>query len=124
MAEQKDSAPNKDAHVYSIVRASRCHNCDRKLEPTAIVKLISKEEDREVLCDKCSGFETLEFLPGGNAKITQLAKKASSRFFVVLKWSELWKTYERQGLLVESSAIDEAESVAGATARGRKKLTD
>lgn len=109
-------------NLYALTRASRCHNCDQRLETGAIVQLVHKEDDREVLCEKCAGLGAMEFLPSGNAKITTIAKKKSTKTFVVLRWSELWKTYERQGIVVDTSAIDEAESATGIRAKGRKKL--
>lgn len=80
------------------------------------MQLANKSEDeREVFCRKCAGLEEMEVLRSGNAQITRLAKKYSSRHFVVLKWSELWKTYERQGLLVETDALKQAREEAGGT---------
>ncbi len=101
--------PAKEAPVYSLIRASRCYNCDAKLEPGNIVKFSPGKDEREVICRTCAKLTDLEFLKSGNAKITQLAKKYSERIVVVMQWSELWKTYERIGLLVESAAIDRIE---------------
>ncbi len=103
----------KDNVVYQLVRQSRCHNCDTRLDKGAIAKLISASSDqdeRQVLCQKCAHLDTLEFLPTGNTKFTQLAKKLSKQHYIVMRWSELWKTYVRQGLLLETAAIDQAEA--------------
>jgi hypothetical protein len=95
--------------VYSLSRASRCHGCDKKLQPGEIVKLQKSEEDREALCRTCSKLDDYELIVKGNAKITRLASKYSKVSFVVMKWSEVWKTYERLGILAEPAAVDQAE---------------
>src|SRR5579883_737746 len=95
---------DKDA-VFALSRPSRCFGCDSKLLVDDIVRLEEKPDEKEVYCLKCSGLEDFEVLKAGNAQITRLAKKHSSRHFVILKWSELWKTYERFGLLVERQAL-------------------
>ncbi len=109
MSEQAKKAA-KEPPVYSLIRASRCFNCDGKQEPGSIVKFAPGKDEREVHCRKCSKLDDMEFLKSGNAKVTQLAKKYSQRVIVVMQWSELWKTYERIGLLVESAAIDRIET--------------
>ena len=110
------------ANVYSLSRSSRCHNCDRKLEPGDIVKLENKEEEREALCRKCAGLETLETLLAGNAKITRLAKKYAKNLYVILKWSDMWKCYERIGILVDVAAVDQAEAESGVKLVNREKI--
>lgn len=113
--------PRQAPPVYLLTRASRCYNCDAKLEPKSIVQLKQGEDEREVLCRKCAGLDALEFLRSGNTKVTQLAKKYSGRTFVVMQWSELWKCYERQGLLLESQAIDRAENELSVKANTRER---
>ncbi|MBX9951279.1 MAG: hypothetical protein K2Y39_19075 [Candidatus Obscuribacterales bacterium] len=106
---EKAKKPAKETPVYSLVRASRCYNCDAKQEPGSIVKFEPGKDEREIRCRKCASLEEMEFLRSGNAKVTQMAKKYSQRVVLVMQWSELWKTYERIGLLVESQAIDRIE---------------
>src|SRR5581483_8057781 len=96
----------KQQVVYRLVRAARCYNCDAKLEPAALAKLLHGDEEKELYCISCAGLGALEFLPSKNARLTNLAKKYSTQSFVVMQWSALWKTYERQGLLVEPDAIE------------------
>jgi hypothetical protein len=100
--------PKKDPVVYELSKASRCYNCDSKLAVGDIVKLKGNDEEREVLCKRCAGLEDLEKLPSGNAVLTRLASKYSSVRFVVMRWSELWKCYERQGVLLERPALERA----------------
>jgi len=108
--------------VYSLSRNSRCSGCDKKLEPGAIVKLTKAEEDREALCRTCSKLDELELITKGNAKITRLAAKYSKVSFVVMKWSEVWKTYERLGILAEPAAVTKAEEEAQIKLPQREKL--
>jgi hypothetical protein len=112
-SESSSRTSKKVPPVYRIVSRSRCYECDACLEPGSIVLLRRAQDEKEVLCVACAHLDNLEFLPGNNAKATQLAKKNSARTFVVMQWSALWKCYERQGLLVEASALDLAESALG-----------
>lgn len=121
MAETPKKAAKEPA-VYSLVRASRCFSCDTKQEPGMIVKLEPGQDEREVRCRKCAQLDQLEFLKSGNAKVTQMAKKYSQRVIVVMQWSELWKTYERVGLLVEPAAIDRIEQELKIKFEYREKL--
>ena len=51
----------------------------------------------------------LVFLPSGNTALTRRARKASTLSAVVVRWSRARKRYERQGVLVESPALELAE---------------
>jgi hypothetical protein len=92
--------------VYSLSRASRCYACDAKLPPGALIKLRDDKDEREVLCQKCAGLADYQVLPAGNAKLTRKASNYAEHCFAIMKWSELWKCYERQGLLVEKSVLE------------------
>jgi hypothetical protein len=95
--------------AYLLSRSARCYECDRKLEKGEIAKLIHDSEERELFCAKCAHLDSLELLAKGDAKLTRLASKYSKTKYSLLKWSELWKTYERQGLLLEPEAIAKAK---------------
>jgi len=95
--------------AYLLSRKARCHNCDRQLVINEIVKLKHDSEERELLCAKCAGLDNLTVLKKGNAKLTRLASKYSTVKYTLLKWSELWKAYERQGLLLEPEALKKAQ---------------
>jgi hypothetical protein len=99
----------KPPNVYSLSTQSRCYACDSKLPPGAIVKLQNSKDEREVLCQNCAGLNNFIQLPAGNAKLSRLAPKYSPTYYVILKWSQLWKCYERQGLLIEKSALARLE---------------
>jgi len=59
---------------------------------------------------QCCEFDDLVFLSAGNAKLTRRAKQYSQKYAVVVKFSRARKRYERQGLLVEEKALQQAES--------------
>lgn len=96
--------------AYLLSRDSRCYECDKKLLAGEVAKLIHDSEERELFCAKCSQLDKLEVLNKGNAKLTRLASKYSQVKYTLLKWSPLWKAYERQGLLLEPEAIAKAKS--------------
>lgn len=100
--------------VFALSRPSRCHGCDSRLEKGEIVKLTHKEDEKEAFCRNCASLQDYELVPSGNARLTRLAKKYSGTFYVVMRWSELWKCYERQGLLAPIEAVARArlEAVA------------
>jgi hypothetical protein len=99
----------KDPVVYALSRPSRCYGCDKRMIVDEIVKLDEKEDEKEVYCCNCAGLADLTLLASGNATVTRLAKKYSQIRFVVVKWSDTWKCYERQGLLVEKQALERAQ---------------
>ena len=100
----------KPETLYALSKPSRCYGCDQKQELDAIVNLKKKANETEVYCLDCSDLSAYGFLGKGNAKLTRLSKKYSANHFVIVKWSQLWKTYERQGILVETSALEKARS--------------
>ena len=61
------------------------------------------------LCMDCVDFNHLVFLPSGDAALTRRAKKASGLSAVVVRFSRARKRYERQGILVEPEALEQAE---------------
>jgi hypothetical protein len=78
------------------------------------------------LCMRCADLDHLVFLPAGDAALTRRAKKASGLSAVVVRFSRARKRYERQGLLVEETALERAEEqcLADADARARRGLRD
>ncbi len=83
-------------------------------------------DDKGPLCLTCSDLDHLVFLPSGDAALTRRAKKASTLSAVVVRWSRSRKRYERQGLLVEEEALDQAEQqcLADEDARMRRRERD
>jgi hypothetical protein len=80
-------------------------------------------DDRGPLCMSCADLEHLVFLPAGDAALTRRARSHSRLSAVVVRFTRARKRYERQGLLVEESALDraEAECLADADARARRR---
>jgi hypothetical protein len=105
-----ESAKKSKNIVYAITRASRCYGCDTRLNVGDIIKMRNKDDDREVLCRTCAGLSDFELLPKGDAKLSRLASKYSSTTFTVMQWSELWKCYERVGILVTPDALLKAKN--------------
>lgn len=112
MTEEPAKQSGKSQVVYLLTSSSRCHACDRKLEPGEIVKLEDAKDDREALCKQCAKLDRLKFVPKGNARVTKMATSFSKTKFVVMQWSHVWKCYERQGVLVEEEALAKAEREA------------
>lgn len=111
----------EDIVVFSIVRESKCADCGRDLPKGGFLRM---EGDRP-LCLSCADLDHLLFLPAGNAALTRRAAKYTKLRAVVVRFSRARKRYERQGVLVEQSALERAEQEclsdadARATARHR-----
>ena len=83
-------------------------------------------DDAGPLCLACADLDHLVFLPSGETALTRRAKKASGLSAVVVRWSRTRKRYERQGLLVEDAALEQAEQqcLADEDARMRRRERD
>jgi hypothetical protein len=77
-------------------------------------------------CMGCADMDHLVFLPSGDAALTRRAKAGSRLSAVVVRFSRARKRYERQGLLVEESALERAERecLADEEARARRRGRD
>ena len=95
-----------DLKVFISTRDSTCDECGEQLGRHAWITL---NQDKGALCLACADLEHLVFLPAGDAALTRRARKYSTLSAMVLKWSRARKRYERQGLLVESEALEQAE---------------
>jgi hypothetical protein len=80
-------------------------------------------EDRGPLCMSCADLAHLVFLPSGDSALTRRARKHSRLSAVVVRFSRARRRYERQGVLVEETAIGqaEAECLADEDARARRR---
>src|ERR1700730_10466959 len=110
---------SEDIKVFISHRDSKCDDCGEQLGRKAWITL---EEGKGALCLACADLDQLVFLPTGDAALTRRARKHSVLSAVVLKFSKARGRYERQGLLVEEKALDqaEAECLADADARARR----
>ena len=93
--------------VFISNRESKCDDCGEDLGRKAWITL---QQEKGALCLTCADLDELVFLPTGDAALTRRARKHSSLSAVVLKFSPARRRYERQGLLVEESALQQAES--------------
>ncbi|RLE23139.1 MAG: DUF2293 domain-containing protein [Acidobacteria bacterium] len=92
--------------VFITSGAASCDECKEELGRGAWIRTL---EGRRAACLSCADLDHLVFLPAGSVALTRRSKKYSALWAVVLKWSRARKRYERQGLLVEESALDRAE---------------
>ncbi|MHB1034976.1 MAG: DUF2293 domain-containing protein [Pirellulales bacterium] len=106
--------------VFITARESVCDECGEELGRKAWIMLAG---DRGALCLACADLDHLVFLPAGDTALTRRARKHSTLAAVVLKWSQARKRYERQGLLIEDQALEQAEKecLADAEVRARRR---
>src|SRR3970040_1035452 len=95
-----------DLKVFITTSEAFCDECGEELGRSAWITLV---ENKGAMCLACADLDHLVFLPSRDAALTRRARKHSTLAAVVLKWSRARKRYERQGLLVESQALDQAE---------------
>ena len=112
----------KEIVVFSIIRESKCSECEVEL---ASGDLLKKEGDG-VLCLSCADLDRLVYLPRGDATLTRRASKYSSLQAVVVRFSKTRRRYERQGILVEESALKKAEEecLSDAEVRAHRRERD
>jgi hypothetical protein len=74
----------------------------------------------------CADLDHLVFLPAGDAALSRRARKASRLAAVVVRFSRSRRRYERQGILVEEGALEQAEAqcLANEEARARRRERD
>lgn len=113
----KSNSKSDGLKVFISSRESRCDECGQDLGHHAWIML---HGDKGALCLACADLDHLVFLPSGDAALTRRAKKHSRLSAVVLKWSHVRKQYERQGLLVENEAVEQAEQECDADAEHRE----
>ena len=109
-----------DLKVFISTTESTCNECGEELGRKAWITLV---EDKGALCLSCADLDHLIFLSAGDAALTRRARKHSTLSAVVLKWSRARKRYERQGVLVEAEALEQAEQecLADSEARARRR---
>lgn len=107
MSKQSVSMIKEELKVFITNRESVCDECKENLGHGAWILL---NREKRALCLSCAELDHLEFLPSGDAALTRRARKYSSLYAVVLKWSRTRKQYERQGLLVQEKALEKAEA--------------
>ena len=91
--------------IVQILRDAQCSECGVEMGEGSFLLM----ESEQPLCLACAGFGDLEFLAAGDVALTRRATKHSARNAVVVRFSRTRKRYERQGVLVETSALEKAE---------------
>lgn len=110
---------NDDLKVFIVTRDTQCGDCGEELMRSSWITL----RDDNAFCLPCADLDHLVFLPSGDAALTRRSRKHSTLCAVVLKFSRARKRYERQGLLVQEAALEQAEEecLADEDARSRKR---
>lgn len=113
-AKRKGKAP--DLVVVSPLKSWTCAECSGTGDFLTM-------DDAGPLCLSCADLDHLVYLPAGDAALTRRAKKASGLSAVVVRFSRARRRYERQGILVEEEALDQAERecLADEESRTRRK---
>ena len=111
---------SSDLKVFISTSDSSCDECGEDLGRRAWITLT---KDKGALCLACADLHHLIFLPSGDTALTRRARKHSTLVAVVLKWSRARKQYERQGLMVETQALEQAERecLADSEVRARRR---
>ena len=113
LAEKASRAPDLVV-VQPLNMEWKCHRCGKTGD-------LLMMENPGPACLVCVGLDDLEFLPAGDALLSRRAKAKSTRCAVVVRFSRTRRRYERQGLLVEPSALADA---SGLSSIGQFHLTD
>jgi hypothetical protein len=87
------------------LRDAQCSECGAEIAQGAMLLM----EADQPLCLPCARLDGLEFVPSGDAALTRRATKYSERAAVVVRFNRPRKRYERQGILVEETALEKAE---------------
>ncbi len=95
----------RDIVVFWIIRDSACAECGSELGKGRFLRM----EGEWPLCLACADLDHLVFLARGDTALTRRASKYSTLRAVVVRFSRSRKQYERQGVLVEESALEQAE---------------
>jgi hypothetical protein len=96
---------NGEIVVFSILKPSACVECGEELWKGSFLRM----EKGKPLCLECADLDHLVFIPRGDAALTRRSRKYSTLSVVVVRFSRSRKRYERQGLLVESGALERAQ---------------
>jgi hypothetical protein len=120
MKERKSSTA--DIVVFSISRETECSECGTELWQGDFLK----KEGEKALCLSCADLDRWVYLGRGDATLTRWASKYSSLRAVVVRFSKARQRYERQGILVEETALHKAEQecLADADVRARRQERD
>lgn len=116
-AKRGSKAP--DLVVVSPLKSWTCAECSGSGDFLTM-------DDAGPLCLSCADLNHLVYLPAGDAALTRRAKKAGGLSAVVVRFSRSRRRYERQGILIEEEALDQAERecLADEESGTRRKLRE
>jgi hypothetical protein len=100
-----DDATDEDIVVFSITGHAVCRECGTTMPKGSYLR----SENKQPFCLACADLDHLVFLPRGDTALTRRARKHSTLSAVVVRFSRARRRYERQGLLVEEAALEQAE---------------
>jgi hypothetical protein len=105
LADQKPPREARDLVVFDVLRDSKCADCGKDLLARDLLFM----EGERPLCLSCADLDHLVYLHRGDTALTRRARKHSALSAVVVRFSRARKRYERQGVLVEETALERAE---------------
>jgi hypothetical protein len=111
----QQSSETKDLVVFDILRESKCADCEKELLGGDFLFM----EGERPLCLRCADLDHLVYLPRGDTALTRRARKHSALSAVVVRFSRARKRYERQGVQVEESALEQAQAECSADGEQR-----
>lgn len=111
---------SKDIVVIMGRRDFVCADCGQEFAHGTWFRM----DDAGTLCLACADLDQLEFLGSGDAALTRRARKHSRLSAVVVQWARARNRYERQGILVDQAALEQAEAECLADADVRKRRRD
>jgi len=103
LQEKLEKAPQPV--VFLNLRDAECSECGAEIAQGSMLLM----EAEQPLCLPCARLDGLEFLPAGDTALTRRATKYSERAAIVVRFNRSRKRYERQGILVEETALEKAE---------------
>ncbi|MEU0006192.1 DUF2293 domain-containing protein [Streptomyces sp. NPDC006314] len=116
------ATPHSPGRLVAIqpVKPQRCTGCRRG--PLSSLVL----ENGAPHCLDCADLGHLVFLPRGDTALTRRSREESTLSVVVVRFNRRKSRYERQGVLIEETALARAEErcLADAEARRRRRARD
>ena len=116
-ASQPRRARVRDLVAVSPLKDWTCGGCGTESGDLLVMR------DGGPICLVCADMDHLVFLGSGDAAVTRRARKHSGLSAVVVRFGRARKRYERQGVLVEHAALEqaEAECLADEDLRARRR---
>ena len=91
--------------MFLNLRDAQCSECGAEIAQGSML-LMEADQPPYLPCARLDG---LEFLPAGDTVLMRRSTRYSGRVAVVMRFSRARKRYERQGILVEETALEKAE---------------